>query len=149
MRVSHGLLIAFLLTACGGDDDGGTGPNVERIDGPAWGLEAEYGNEQQGLACALEGTLTLTQSGDDLTGGQIVGRQVCVGPDGSSDVNISQPITSGGITSAGGVTFNTTAQGITCAFAGEFAEDEVGQAIEGTVECSTATPLSGFFSAQR
>jgi hypothetical protein len=136
--------------ACGSDDDTGTPPpQVERIDGTAWGLEAEYGNTQLGITCSFGGTISFTQSGDNLTGGQIAGQETCSGPTGTEGNLVSQPLTGGEITESGRVTFRTSGEGVTCEFAGQFAEDEFGQAIEGDMECSAASPLTGTFSAQR
>lgn len=95
MRAPVATLLLVLLTACGGDDGGSTGPDPVSVGG-TWQFSSSMTAAQAPITCTATGTVAITQNGNTFNGqGQQQG--ACTFPGGSTDTSGPVSITGGQI----------------------------------------------------
>jgi hypothetical protein len=134
-----------LVASCGGDS---TGPNSTRDLNGNWTISANYNNAQLQTSCALNGSLSIAQSGTTFTG-QVSGSILtCAGPGGNASGNADGPVTGGQI-NGNTVSYNNGE----CTYTGTITGSPANRAV-GSTACSVAIggttyPFTGTFVVSR
>jgi hypothetical protein len=131
VRMSCAIVLAALLTACGGDSTG-PGTSVLQLAG-SWNYSDNISSSSAGMSCTSAGTVTVNQTGSNFSGSANATSGVCTDSFGGSIDNTGVSSITGGQVSGSQVSFQVP----NCQFTGAVSGNPP-NSMSGTETCTLA-----------